>query len=551
MGETNTFPEDRAAHAPRDLTRRGFVVAASAGAAAAALGLSACGSGHSSSPKATRPTDFSTGPGGGTPVRGGTLRVGTVTGGAAETLNLMTAAQNADIIRIYNLYDPLFFPAPAGGYKPALVERAEANADATAWTLHLRRGVVWHDGKPFTADDVVYTIKSSWGSPKNTYNAVLSSIVDFAGVRKLDAQTVRVPLKIGLADFPTVTCIQQCYVVQDGTKDFNKVVGTGPFKLESFDPGSRSVFTANKDYWIEGQPYVDRLVVDSSFATDSTRLNALLGGDLDIAPGVSPALATANARGGRLVLGNQPGPGFVGPVCRVDKAPFSDSRVREALKLIPDRPQYVSSVYNGFGVVSNDCPGFTDRYHAKDLKRERDVEKAKSLLKAAGHEGLQVTLATSTAFPGQSETATLFKQHARAAGVAVNVKQISPSTYYTPSGGFFTRPFSVTFYNNGLNSLAAFYLTSLVPGAPYNESHSGKDAGQTRLLFDALGETDPAKAADKWHAVQELQFNQGPYTIPATGNWLDAYSPKVRGVRTTSVLSCDNFNFTSGWLTQS
>lgn len=530
------------------LSRRAFVVTASAGIAA--LGLGACGSSEDAK-KGTgaSPTDFSKGPSlEGTPVRGGTLRVGVVSNGAAETLSPLTAIAYPDIMRIYNLYDPLYFPTPGGKVKGALVESGEPNADATVWTLKLRRGVTWHDGKDFTADDVVYTIKRSWGNKKNIFNAALATVVDFDNVKKLDSHTVEVALKTGLSEFPSITCSQNCYIVQDGTTDFNNGVGTGPFKLKSFAAGKRSEFVANKDYWIEGRPYVDALVIDSSYSADPTRLRALLGKDLDIVPGVAPTLARANARSGRIVLGNQPGPGFVGLVMRVDSGPFKDPRVREALKLIPDRKQYNRAVYSGYGVPSNDCPGYTNQYWAKDLKSPQDLEKAKSLLKAAGQEGLRFALPTSTVVPGQSETATLFKQAAKGAGVNVDVKQYPPSTYYTAQIGFFTRPISVTYFNTGVNSLTSFYVTSILKGGPYNESHSGEDPAQNQLLLDALGEVDPGRAADKWHAVQEQQNKSGAYVIPATSNWVDAYSPSVRGVQTSSALSCDNFTFSGGWL---
>lgn len=532
------------------LSRRSFIAVTSAGVAATAFGLAACGDSESPGESAgTDPTDFTKGPSSeGQPVRGGTLRVGVVSNGEAETISPLTAIAYPDIIRVYNLYDPLFFPAPGGKVTGALVESAEPNADATVWTLKLRQGVTWHDGKDFDADDVVYTIRRSWGSAKNIFNAALSTIVDFDATRKVDSHTVQVKLKTGLSEFPSITVSQNCYVVQDGTKDFTKGVGTGPFKLDSFKPGSRSEFSANPNYWREGRPYVGSLVVDSSYATDSTRLRALLGGNLDIAPGVAPTLARANARSGRVVLGNQPGPGFVGLVARVDEGPFADPRIRKALKLIPDRKQYVNVVYSGYGVVSNDVPGYTNQYYAADLKREQDLEQARALLKAAGKENMRFTLPTSTAVPGQSETATLFKEAAAGAGVTVDVKQLTPANYYAEAADFFTRPISVTYYNTGVNSLTSFYVTSILKGGPYNESHSGEDAAQNKLLLDAMAETDPGRATDKWHAVQEYQFESGPYVIPATSNWVDAYSPAVRGVQTTSTLSCDNFDFSGGWL---
>ena len=69
-----------------------------------------------------------------------------------------------DFIRVFNLLDPLFFQGPHGIMSPGLATEAHPNKDFTVWTLRLRDGVHWHDGKPFTADDVVYTLKASWHS---------------------------------------------------------------------------------------------------------------------------------------------------------------------------------------------------------------------------------------------------------------------------------------------------------------------------------------------------------------------------------------------------
>ncbi len=535
-----------------DMSRRSFLAMGAAGLAGAGLLLSGCGTGGRSGTRA-----FSTGPStAGKPVRGGDLRVAMVGSGPAESLNVLSAFQPADIVRLYSLYDLLFIQGPRGTVKPGLVEHAVPNADASTWTLHLRRGVEWHDGKAFTADDVVYTIKHSWGSAKNVSNASLATVIDFAGVRKLDNYTVQVPLKLGVAQFPTITCIQQCLVVQDGTTNFANGIGTGPFKLQSFTPGSRSIFVANTKYWLHDQPYVDRLIVDSSFDNDQARLNALLANAADVVPGVAPALAAANATSGRVVIGNQPGPGFIAPVCRVDKGVYRDARVRRALKLIPDRDPYVNTVSDGYAVIGNDCPGFTNQFWASNLHREQDLDQARSLLKAAGHEKLNITLKTSAVVPGMVETATLYKQQALGAGVNVQIDQITPANYFTPAGGYLTRDFSTIFFTTGANSLPAFYLNSLVAGGPFSDSHWGDPGApafgtHNALLYDALAETDDAKAADKWNAVQRQLFDAGPYIVPANTNWVDAYSPNVRGAQTTPALNCDNYNFTGTWLSLS
>lgn len=528
------------------VTRRGFLkvsALSAAGFAVAGSGLiSACG--VQADPKDG--VKYSYGPpADGTPLRGGQLRVGIISGGNAETVDVRRTTQVADIARISALYDPLWFVGIDGGTRPGLVEHAESNSDATVWTLTMRDGVEWHNGKSLTADDVVYTIQQSWVSADNVFSVVLKELIDVANIKALDAKTVHVPLKRGLAQLPTIAAIQNCYVVQDGFQSWNKPIGTGPFIMGSFTPGSSSEFRSYRNYW-QGTPHLDSLVIDSSYAEDSTRLNALLAGDIDIMPGIPPSLARANATG-LIYLGNQPGPGWTGPVFRVNADPYKDLRVRKAMKLSIDREAIVNTVFSGYGVAGNDCCGYTDQYFASSLKSEYDPEQAKSLLKQAGYDGLNVTIISSAISAETNPLATLWAEQAAKAGINVQVKQIDPSIYFTPAGGYQTRPLSVELWTNGVNSLSLFYLLDLVQGAPFTASQWG-DPKSDALAYDAMSEVDTGKAAEKWMAVQQLQHDQGGTLNAVNYNWVDAYGRSVRGAKTTNAGPCDNWDFSTTWL---
>jgi peptide/nickel transport system substrate-binding protein len=533
------------------LSRRDLLRMGAAGVGAVALGpvLAACSTSHRTSGGKTKGlTAVSGGPlTTGTPAKGGTLRVGMITQGSAETISVPASINNPDIARVFNLYDTMWFLGARGAVTPGLIEEGTPNADASVWALKVRSGVEFHDGKSLTADDIVYTIKSCWGDKNNVFYGALASIVNFAGVKKVGPMDVQVPLLHGVADFPTITVFNSCAVVQDGTSNFSDGNGTGPFRLVSFTPGSQSIFKANPNYWIDGRPYVDQLIINSSFASEDARMNALLAGSIDIIPTASPTLIRAKAGSGKVVIGNQPAPGFNCLVMRCDQGPLKDPRVRQALKLIPDRKAYVETIFSGYATVGNDLGGYTDKYFAEDIKPVQDIAQAKSLLKQAGAESLQIQLQTSTAAFGMPEMATLFAQQAKAAGIDVRVSQTDPGSFFTTAGGFAVNPFRTSFYNTGVNSLAIYYLLTQVPGGAYNETTYGSTSSNN-AIYAAMAETDPTKAADKWHAVQELQARTGGYLIPQNFNWLDAYSTKVRGIQTTPAMNCDNFNFKTAWL---
>ncbi|HEX4465671.1 MAG TPA: ABC transporter substrate-binding protein, partial [Solirubrobacteraceae bacterium] len=446
----------------RDLLKGGFggAVALSASSVLAACGSSSGGGGGG----AANSISLSAGPQGGTPTTGGTLRIGLLSAGSSETLDVRKPFNFPDFIRIFQLLDPLFFQGPHGSMSPGLATEAHANSDFTKWTLKLRDGIVWHDGSPFTADDVVFTIQQSWGAKEGLNYNLYKPVIDFNAVRKLDKLTVEIPLHRSVAEFEQLCYTQASHVIKAGTTDWNKPIGTGPFKYESFTPGTESVFAANRDYWQSHKPYVDKLIIDSSFTADPARLNSLLAGEIDIVPSVPPALARAQEASKKVVLGNQHGSAFISLTMRVDADPFKDVRVRQAMKLIPDRATIVSSALDGFGTPGNDAPGNTLQYWASDLTATHDPEKAKSLLKAAGQESLSVKLYTAGVLAGMNETATLFAQQAQAAGVNVSVVKDDPATYYSegsPGGTWPNKVFSTNNWIIGQGSLPLFYLSAL------------------------------------------------------------------------------------------
>jgi peptide/nickel transport system substrate-binding protein len=535
------------------VNRRQVLRGGAAGAALIGAGgiLAACGGGASTdSSSGQGQGEFSPGPEtGGKAKRGGNLRVGLPSGGDAETIDPRKAISNPDIARCYALYDQLFTSVPGGKYAPSLAESASASPDSKTWTLHLRRGVEWHDGRPFNADDVVYTIKASWGSETNTlFAGFVKTAVDYKATRKVDDYTVEVKLLKGLAEFPQICAQWPLSILQNGTTDFGKGVGTGPFVLKSFTPGSESVFSANPNYWKSGLPYVDELTIISTYSSVNTQLNALLAGDIDISPQVSQPLARANRD--QVVLGNQPAPGFIAPTMHITDKPFDDVRVRQALRLLANREEAVQVGLDGFGTPGNDCAGQTLEYWAADFKREADPEEAMSLLKQAGQEDLNLTLYTADLVGGVNALAVMYAQQAKQGGVTINVHTDDAATYYSagsPGGTYPNKSFSMNQWAFGMPCLSAVYLSADIQGSIYNETAWGNPKADA-LLFEAMAEGNPGRAKEKWHAVQELQYNEGGYIIMGNITFTDAYDDAVRGVKTTSAGPCNNYDFAGAWL---
>ena len=282
---SRSFDQDRMKDGPNEeadrhaagakLSRRHFLGSALAtGAALASPGLlAACGA------TSTSTTTTTTVPVTEKPRPGGSLRVGMV-GGAVGTLDPGLAVAEIDSARATNLFDRLVNLTPQLDYEWDLALSMEPNPTATVWTVRLRPDVHWHDGSPFTADDVIFCFRR-WGAPKSVlFGSSVMALVDLNGLKKLDPLTVQVPLKQAISEFPALFITPQLQITKGGQTDFRHPIGTGPFKFQLFTPSRQSVFVKNDNYWRSGQPYVDSLyIIDISDPT--ARLNALLTGAVD------------------------------------------------------------------------------------------------------------------------------------------------------------------------------------------------------------------------------------------------------------------------------
>jgi peptide/nickel transport system substrate-binding protein len=527
------------------ITRRSALLLGGQGAAALGAGwlLAACGaSGQSGTTAAAT----------GKPVRGGTMTAGLMTGGTAETVNPALAVANSDICRAYQLFNYLFYAGPEiGTVVPGLALSADSNDKATTWVFKLRPGVTWHDGKPFTADDVVYTVKS-WSSPNNYASPTFAGLVDFGRVRKQGKLAVEVPLTSAVADFPSLLTLYNNAVIQDGatTEQLSShPIGTGPFKFVSFTPGKTSTFAANHDYWESGKPYVDELKIDSSFTDENARLNALLSNGIDVLPAVPYVTAKAQESSGQTNVLRAASNQALEIIMRVDETPFVDPRARKAMKLVADRQALVDTVLAGYGSPANDLIGPGCRYYDDSLKATRDVEQAQALMKEAGLEDTTFILSTSNVLPGFSESATAFAAQASEAGIKVKVQQIPPATFFTTSGGFLERPFTVDNIT-GTPDLVVTYRAIMAKDAPYNETHWGQQKGAgpaNAKLTEAIAETNPQRAETLWQEVQQTQFDEGGDLIWGTADWVDLTSHNVAGLKTTAAFNLNNFRLLDGW----
>jgi peptide/nickel transport system substrate-binding protein len=504
----------------RDISRREFL------RRTAAAGLSASAGGAFLAKGASAESRLAA-LGAAQPKRGGNLRVGMVGAGSGESFNpALSGANMIGAARAYSIFDTLVRNTPNPALiAPGLAVEWSHNARATAWQFRLRPDVTFHDGKPLTPEDVIYSLRFM-GAPSNGAAPVVANI-SMKDLKKTGPSTVVVPLKSPDVLFPynLTGCVNA--IVQDGAKDFTHPIGTGGFRFVSLVTGQRSICSRNPNYWDDGKPYVDTLEI-VSIDDDSARLNALLGGQIDVMAQLPFTQARSQQSGHQINVLSTPSVVPYAFYVRTDVKPFNDIRVRQALKLIPDREALINIALDGWGTVANDLFGKGLPYYASSIpQRHQDIDQAKALLRRAGYPNLRVTLNTSPVAAGFVEAATLFAQQAKQAGVRIDIKTNPANAYFDPSLLYTKQSFAQTEWN--ASTLSQFYNYALSAHPADNETHWHNPAFW-KLLQEAISATDASTARSRWFEVQEIQWNQGGYIMYANIDIIDASSLNVIGI---------------------
>ncbi|WP_338064154.1 ABC transporter substrate-binding protein [Cryobacterium aureum] len=478
----------------------------------------------------------------GPPQRGGILRVGLVGGGAADTLDAHIPVGTTDIARVVNLYEALLYRDENFDLKPLLALSATPSADAKTWTVRLRQGVTFHNGHLMTGRDVASTF-ARITDPENPKSGA-SSLTILDEVVVLDDYLLEFRLNTPTATFDDSLGQYSLGIVPDDYDPQNPV-GTGPFRYESFTAGQRSVFTRNKDYWQDNEPYLDELRI-LNFSDDNALINALLSTQVDAIGQVPLALLEVLKTDPRVDILNSETGMWLPFTMRVDRAPFDDVRVRQAFRLVVDREEMVEQVLSGHGTVGNDMYGLYDPGYAENLpQRVQDIDRARELLAEAGYpDGLEVELVTAPIQAGVVEAAQVFAQQARAAGITVTIRRVDTTTFF--GDDYLQWDFAQDFWYTR-NFLPQVDSGSL-PTSPYNETHWANPRF-LELVEQAKSTIDPTQRNKLITEAQTIEYDEGGYIIWGYPNQADAYQRYVGGlVPNGTGLPLSGFEFRRVWI---
>ena len=425
------------------------------------------------------------------------------------------------------VYDNLLMIQPDSTVKPELATSWEPNDDFSSYTFYLREGVKFRHGKEFKAEDVVFTINRLLdpvldSRARSIFNVIQEMVV-------LDDYTIRFDLEGPNAFFLNALSEPLAHILPadlDIERLAHEEFGTGPFMIEERLPGERTTLVRNPDYWEEGKPYLDEIVIQA-IPDAAARVEALKNGDVDLVwqlnsqsvPGVDahPDTAVLNATSFSNLA-----------VCiPTDVPPFDNKLVRKAMQAATDREGINQAALLGLGIPARDHPihpshpAFASQYAPPDY----DPELARSLLEQAGYpDGIDLTLYTSDIGPALIELAVAYKESAAPAGIRVDVQRTPSEVYWSE------------YWNNG--KLASVYWFGFIPDqALIRQIHSDSPFNCPRYsnpVVDALIEKargqDLEGRKESYGEIQRILIDDVPRLVVVFQPWIYGVNKDLRGV---------------------
>jgi peptide/nickel transport system substrate-binding protein len=418
-----------------------------------------------------------------------------------------------------------------------LAESVEISEDKLLYTFRLRQGVTWHDGQPFTADDVKFSIERQKDPATGSPNGYMYSEV--AEVTVVDPATVTVSLNKVQGPFlafmasPWASMVPKHVVEANG--DLQTImVGTGPFKFASYEPGKSVVLEKNPTYHVPGQPVVDGIEI--LFITDATsRLNAVLTKQVDLSQNIAAKdFRQLSSTPGVNTIALESGScnwAYIGMNCT--RAPFDNPKVRQAIAYAKNRQAIADNVFFGTaipltgGIVPQWSWGYAENLNL--YSPGPDVEKAKALLAEAGYpDGFDTTIKVSPAYPDLAGEAAIDQESFKAIGINAEIINLEWGTFINDVFGGNDFDMQVCGWGGPFIDPDEFL---------YPEFHSNQ--GFNPQLFadpevDALleqGRTTFEKADRKaiYDQVQEKIFTLSPVAAGANARLIQASQDYVQG----------------------
>jgi peptide/nickel transport system substrate-binding protein len=483
-----------------------------------------------------------------TPVRGGTLVLG-VADEAVKLDPILTSQRGYEQMIARNVFSGLVRYNDNMEISPDLATRWELSPDGLSLTFYLRSGVLFHNGTPFTAADVKFSIERL--ADVNTGSLFSNDFKSVAEVRIIDDLTVQFILSKPDALLLNALCNPSIVMVSkalgDSGADFNVVVvGTGPFMLSERRVDVSTTLVRNPNYFLPGLPYLDklefRMIVD-----DTARLVALRTGEVnfcDRVPAESPELlAELKTAPGVNIVGG-PGLNLRCAIPNIDRAPWNNVLVRQAFNMVLDRQGLLDIVLGGYGepldggAIPSTMPG-----HRAEPCAPRDVVAAKELLAQAGYpNGFTCKILSFGDISLLANTAVVLREQAAQIGINLEVELFELAIVQAKRNA---RDFDMVIA--GIGGVASPYTWLYNPYGTGSARNYNKfsDPQIDALLEMAKAESDPQTQADLYITIQDLLCQSMPMFPLYSGYDFYGLTDNVKGfVFRPTVMQ----NFLTVWL---
>ena len=464
-----------------------------------------------------------------------------------ETQNLDPAgvADNGSIfvrVQIFNTLveaDPDTLP----NVGPGVADEWSSSADGMTWTFHIRDNARFSNGEPVTAEDVQFSLER-FADPTISVN-IPSLGVGVESVDIIDDQTVQVNLDrpVGaflenISVFPA-SIINKAAVEAEGDDHWMNPLGTGPFKVKEWVPGSHITLERNEYYWEEGKPYLDEIRFDY-IADDNARILRIQGGDADIVEGVPwTQIPDLEANEGFSI--------HVADIVRYEGVflnhtvpPLGEIGVRQALNYATNKAAINEAVYGGVGEIANSMiPKAT--YHSDYDTLPAyfyDLERAKELMAASSMpDGFDLAYIFPSGSTAHEQLGTILQAQWAEIGVNLSIEEVDTGTLF--GDRFFTME-----YESGV-PLPKFTSDVVVPDevallfydkAPENilaGFFTGWDIPDEleRVTEEAAFTNDEAVRAELWPEAQRIAMEEAPWVTLYFLPTVHAVADNVEGFR--------------------
>lgn len=331
-----------------------------------------------------------------------------------------------------NVFDALTELQRNGQMNPRLAESWTFSPDLLEWTFKLRKGVKFHDGSDFSADDVVFTIQRILAdntTPVRTFIKLVKT------VEKVDDHTVKFtlvqPYGIFHRQISYVHMMSKAYFEKAGDQGYaTKPVGTGPYKLVSWSKDDRMVLEANPSYW-RGVPAIKRATY-RPVPSEASRASALASGEVDLVPALPPSLLTQLRSRSELNVGVAPSFRVIFVAFNVNKPPLDNPLIREAIDKAIDRTAITEKLLRGLGKPTGVMvPPMNIGYDPSFTPTKFDAAEAKALVTKAGYKGEVI----SVQFPSNNivlanEVVEAVAGYMTAVGLKVEIKPMEFTAFF-------------------------------------------------------------------------------------------------------------------------